>query len=375
MSCKCSLRKKLIKKELYLGKEDIYLDYCSTTKPDVNILAEVEKVNRLMWGNPSSQNSRGVYLYKTIENYSKIFLNLINTTEHKIFFDTSSSSIAKKIFNDSNKTIITSNTEHNSLSVNSHKQIAVDKNGRIPIKILESILTEDSIFIYSPVNHETGQIQDCYEIFNACKKKKALVILDCVQTITRLKKSNWLEFCDGFYFSGHKIHSIPGAAALLIKNNINLFKENETLTFSLYDGTINTPGIIGLLLSAINLIKNQNSELQYITALHNDAIRILENIKTEVIHNTDNAAPGIINISLPKINNLEDLLLHLNNHKIYLSRFSACTGDINIPSKILQNFSKDLEISKTSIRISFGKNSKRNDFYNLVNSINEYMRL
>lgn len=375
MACKCTLRKKLIKKDIKLGTEDIYLDYCSTTKPDINILAEIEKTNRLFWGNPSSQNSRGVFLFKEIEKYSNKLLQLLGTKNHKIFFDTSSSSIIKQIKDNTDKKIVTTNIEHRSLLENSHIQLPINKEGEIDLFKMKEVITKDSIFIYSPVNHETGHIQKCKSIYEVCKKSGATVILDCVQTISRLETNKWIDYSDGFYFSGHKIYSIPGAAAIILNKSTNLFKENETLPFSIYQGTINSPGIIGLLLAGINLINNFNNELPYITNLHKDALNIFNNINTEVVNNSTHSAPGIINISLPNIDKIENLLFHLNNNRIYLSRFSSCTGDINIASKILLNLDKEPNISKKSLRISFGKHSKRHDFFKLVNSINEYIRL
>lgn len=375
MACKCNLRKKLINKDIKLGTDDIYLDYCSTTKPDINILAKIEKINRLFWGNPSSQNSRGVYLFKKIEKYSNKLLQLLETKDYNIYFDSSSSSIIKQIYDNTKKQIVTSNIEHSSLLNNSHLQLPTNYNGEIDLNKIKEVITNNSIFIYSPVNHETGYIQNCKTIYETCKKLGATVILDCVQTISRLKASKWLKYCDGFYFSGHKIHSIPGAATIIVNNTVKLFKENETLPFSIYQGTINTPGIIGLLMAGINLINNFENEISYIKNLHNDALNIFNNINTEVINNSIHSAPGIINISLPNIDKIEDLLLHLNINRIYISRFSACTGDINIPSKILLNTKKDEKTSQKSLRISFGKHSKRNDFFKLVNSINEFIRL
>lgn len=376
MPCKCSLRKRLLESNSKVSKADTYLDYCSTTKPDLEVLREVEKVFRIFWGNPSSQSTAGVNVYRAIINKSQKLLKLLDLESSHIYFDSSSSTIIKKINKQLKKEIITTVIEHKSLLENSHLHLPVDNNGQLNIDELKKNISSNTIFIYSPVNHETGTIQDIETIYKKCKSANCLVILDCVQTISRLHQYNWKPFCDGFYFSGHKIHSIPGAATLITNKEFKDLKVNDTLPFSLYEGTINSAGIIGLLTATENLIINFSKELQILKALHNDAINIIKKLKTPFkIESNKNSAPGIINISFPKLKNIEELLLFLNNNNIYVSRFSACSGNITDNSYVLKEMNREIVSTTTSIRISFGKYSKRGDFFKLIDSINSFFRL
>ena len=378
MSCGCNLRKQITKEKISLSKRDVYLDYNATTKPNFNALAAIDKVNRNFWGNPSAQNSRGVNLFNfLIEEITKI-KRIFNIDSDFIYFDTSSSSLIKKIAEiEPDKTIITTHIEHNSLIDNSKIKINVDSTGKIDQSELKKTIlnSNNQILIYSPVNHETGNIQQIDDIYFICKEKQVPVIFDAVQTIQRIELDKWLPFCDGFYYSGHKIHGIQGAAVLILKEKIIDFKlKDSSLPFSLYNGTFNTPGVIGLLEATKVLFNKFDYYLKDLQVLHKEVLNILNRLKGHYIVESEiNNAPGIINISLPNINKIEDLLIHLNREAIQIGRLSACTGDINRESHVLQFMGRNSDRSKTSIRISFGKESKRDDFFRLTSAIRSFL--
>jgi len=376
MSCSCNLRKRITENKIDIDKRDVYLDYNATTKPDIKVLAEVDKLNRNSWGNPSAQNSRGVHLYNILLEKINKCKNHLSAKSYYVYFDTSSTSIIKKIYKSKkDRSIYTSNIEHKSLLENSDNVLPVDINGRIDLEYLtnnQHVAPECSILIFSPVNHETGNIQPYKEIYKICKSKKIDVIFDAVQTVSRIKLEQWRPYCDGFYYSGHKIHGLQGAAVLFIDNNIDLFDtENSPLPFSIYSGTFNTCSVIALLESTEILFKYPEN-LRDLQTLHKEAINIIMNIKDVNIESSINGAPGIINISLPPNKSIENLLLFLNKNGIQLSRFSACTDDINGESYVLKNMGRDINRCKSSLRLSFGKYSKRDDFFRVTSSINKY---
>lgn len=379
MSCGCNLRKRIIKQKIDIdNKRDVYLDYNSTTKPDFEVIAKVDKINRNLWGNPSSQNSRGSILYKEIENSLTNFMDKINCTDLTPYFDTSSSSIINTINNNYSGDIITSKIEHTSLLSNSSIKINVDCNGKLIVTELEKILKEkkkNSLLIYSPVNHETGSLQSYKDIYNVAKKYEVPVILDAVQLISKIHISQWLKYCDGFYFSAHKIYGLQGSALLMIKNGIiNFNTENSPLPFSLYKGTFNTPASLGLIYAAEKLIKNFNNTYKELSTLHTEAMNILSKLGDNIrFESPKNSVPGIINISCPGIYDIETLLLELSRHGIQISRLSACSGDIKEDSYVLKEMGRDKSSYQKSLRISFGLESKRDDFFRLSSTLKDIL--
>lgn len=375
MACGCNLRKRINREHIKTNKRDVYLDYNATTKPDVKVLAEIDRVNRLYWGNPSAQNSRGVELYNLIKSNLHQCKKILDIENYNSYFDTSSTSIIAKISNlQSFDNIISTTIEHPSLLKNANKTIRVNKHGIIDLEELKNTLkSSNSIIIYSPVNHETGNIQPLKDIYLIAKDSKTPIIFDAVQTISRLELNTWLPYCDGFYYSGHKIHSVQGAAVLFIKKDIIDFNLNEaSLPFSLYNGTINSSGVIGLLNATILLQSNFNEYITNLRILHSEALTILQKIKQIQIESEPNSAPGIINVTLSEIENIEEVLLFLNREGIQTGRLSACSGDINSESNVLKMMGRDKIKSKSSLRLSFGKDSKRDDFFRVSSSIKKY---
>lgn len=379
MSCGCNLRKRIIKQNIGIdNKRDVYLDYNSTTKPDLEVIAKVDQINRNLWGNPSSQNSRGSILYKEIEKSLSYFQSKINCTKFIPYFDTSSSSIISNIHDQHNGDIITSKIEHTSILSNSKIRIKVDSRGKMIINELKDTLekrNQPSILIYSPINHETGSLQPYKEIYNEAKKNNIPVILDAVQLISKIHINQWLEYCDGFYFSGHKIYGLQGSALLMIKKNIIDFKtEDLPLPFSLYKGTFNTPASLGLLYAAEKLISNFINTHKEISTLHKEANNILSKLGDLIrFESPDDSVPGIINISCPGIQDIENLLLELSSHGIQISRLSACSGDIKADSYVLKEMGRDKDSYRNSLRISFGLGSKRDDFFRLSTTLKEIL--
>lgn len=379
MTCGCNLRKRITKDNILLDKRDVYLDYNATTKPNINVLAKVDKFNRNSWGNPSAQNSRGVHLYNYLIKEIDTTKQYLNCKDSNIFFACSSSSIIKKLRDRLEKRkIVTSKIEHNSLLEFSNININVDSHGSINLNELKKCFESQTlapILIYSPVNHETGTIQSFKEIYYLAKGFKIDVIFDAVQTISRININEWLPYCDGFYFSGHKIYGLQGAAALILKTNFVSFNLEDTpLPFSLFTGTFNTPCVIALLEATNILINNFKNELNELTVLHKEALHIISKLEFHYyLESPEDGAPGIINISLPKLQKIEDLLFFLNSENIQLSRLSACTGDINKESYVLTAMGRDRLRSTNSLRISFGNGSKRDDFFKLTASIKRFL--
>ena len=375
MSCGCNLRKRINRENIKTNLRDVYLDYNATTKPDSQVLAEIERVNRIHWGNPSAQNSRGVDLYNLIMSKISLCKSIFKIEEYDTYFDTSSTSLINKISADPlYKDIISSTIEHPSLLNSADIKVSTNSYGVIDLIKLNKQLqnSKKQVIIYSPVNHETGNIQPIEDIYRIAQTHNTPVILDAVQTLPRLDIADWVPYCHGFYFSGHKIHSIQGAAALFVKKStFNFNLKDSPLPFSLYSGTLNTPGVIGLLKAVEILQRNFTEYISSLKILHNEAMAILKKIESINIESTE-SAPGIINITLNNIDSIEDVLLFLSRQGIQTGRVSACSGDINAESYVLKAMGRDSLRAKNSLRLSFGKDSKRDDFFRVSSSLKKY---
>lgn len=378
MGCKCKLRSKLLKRAIKTNLQtDIYLDYNATTPVHNEVLAQYENFTRRYWANPSSQHALGIEVYSLLQKELLKIQQTLKIKSGNLYFTPSATYTSDKLITIYGRDrIYTSSTEHNSLKMSGIKTLPVNAQGEMNPADIKKIKQQTSapVLIYSPVNHETGAIQPIKEIWHECRKYNIPVILDAVQAAARLAPDRWSNYCDGFYLSGHKIYSTKGAGLLwLNKENTNLLNnEDDLLNSMLIPGTPDTAACIALSKALEIHCKEFRETDNYLRVLNNEAKTIFESGEYPYyLESPENAVPGVLCISLPWIRDIENFLLYLNSQKIYLSRFSACTWDYKQPSAILLVMGRPKSRALTSLRISFGRYSKRADFFALNKAFNQ----
>ncbi|OQB67456.1 MAG: Cysteine desulfurase [Spirochaetes bacterium ADurb.Bin133] len=392
MSCACGFRLKLKRSNAFFVPETtIYMDYNATTPVDKRTLGAFDKICRREWGNPSSLHSSGIQIGAEIDKCRKNILDYFNLKSGNVYFcSNGSESIHAAIWGilSKGKTGIPVSTliEHPAVKKplryyrflkNKTDFLRVDKNGAIILDELDRTLKTNgnSFLIYSPVNHETGAIQPVEEIYKIAKKYDTLILLDSVQAAPRLPVDKWSKFCDMFSVSGHKIYSPKGIAALYAKENVKLkpFRLGGCQEDGIFPGTENAPGIAAFN-EAINLLRSEFvEESKFLKILIEEGAKIFDNSKFDfVIESPENRAPGVLCVSFPWIKDMEKFMYELNESNICLSRFSACAGRVTGASPVLPYMGVPSSRSATSIRISCGRWSKREDFYNLAKFIEKY---
>ena len=224
----------------------------------------------------------------------------------------------------------------------------------------------------SPVNHETGSIQPVKQLAEAAAACGVLVVLDGVQAAARLDPREWVPFADIFCISGHKLYAPKGTALLWKKPSlrINPLRFGGGQEGGLFPGTENIPGAAALAEALKIMKKKQTEELRMLKSLDSDGIAILEKsglrfrIESPAAH-----APGVLCISLDDCPDIEKLIFGLNQKNICISRFSACTENIDGNSKILTAMGVPAKRAAASIRISTGRFSCRDDYFKLAKAL------
>jgi cysteine desulfurase len=231
-----------------------------------------------------------------------------------------------------------------------------------------------TLVLYSPLNHESGAVQEAQAVFALAKKKNALVCVDAVQALFRLPRKLWLPWADICVVSGHKIGAPMGVGLLCVReeSGFDPVLHDETLEFSLFDGTCNGPGIAAFDEALRDFVQHEADIFRHLSVLTAEGIDILANAPFPVhIETPKNSRRGILCISLPNIENIEDLLIFLSGRDVYVSRFSACSGDLSRPSAVLTAMGRPRERTQKSLRISLGENSQRSDFFVLRKALTE----
>ena len=400
MACNCGYRKRIQDaKTSFDVKRTVYLDYNATTPVDPAVLGEFERVCRRVWANPSSLHSGGIEISETIDACTKTILDYCRLKSGKIYYCSSGSEaihagmfgLAQVLSREHSRKIISSNIEHSAVKlplriIKAHPALEkiqqkkpalflkVDKNGRIDVSRLESVLAANgpALLVYSPVHHETGGIQPVREIYEAAGRYNCLVVLDAVQAFPRLSPEFWARYCDAFALSGHKLYAPKGIAALYIREGLRLhpYRFGGSQQDGIFPGTENTPGIAALARAVELLRQNFSEEQKRLQALIRDGFSILQRAGVEFVpESPDGHVPGSVCISFPWIRNMEDVMFTLDNNRICASRFSACTSRISGPSPVLQAMGRPANNCETSMRISLGRYSRREDFFKLAETL------
>jgi cysteine desulfurase len=387
MPCRnCAFRKRIKDYTRYQPEKAVYLDYNATTPPDVRTLGIFENACRNIWGNPSSLHGLGQSAFDILEDSrNKIgkYLNLINS--ESIFFTNSTynalvSVIRLFLENKNIKRIITTAVEHHAVlkavelfEVGECEIVTlnVDNNGKINSEELNRYTGEiGSILVYSPVNHETGSIQDFRKIYEIVSNNNSLVVMDAVQAICRIRAEELHPFSHAFIISAHKIYGLKGTVLLYICQEAEIDKDRE-----LFYGTPDTASIAAFSETIRIYSSRINEDIHQFKLLTEDLYRILDNSEIEYQRESPEASvPGIINISITERDlDMEELFFHFHKEKICLSRFSACTGKIEGPSEILEAMGVTGRRSRQSLRISLGRQSSRKDFFRFTAVLKKFL--
>ncbi|MFP4364501.1 MAG: cysteine desulfurase family protein [Spirochaetia bacterium] len=369
-------------------KRSIYLDYNATTPVDIRVIGKMEHCMRNNWGNPSSLHIHGAQADKITTEAEQVLHSYFQDRGNLLHFCSSGSEAVYAgiygLWTQGNCHLISTNIEHASiqnsirllraLGSKAITVLSVDRNGQVDLaELTESAGKRGTpVFVYSPVNHETGALQQIEEIYSIIKAAEGIVFIDGVQAAARLEPSAWVPYCDMFTISGHKIYGPKGIGALSVKKDIDLIPFRSSEQENLFPGTVNLQGIAGITKAVEILSEELKDDLKEQKVLIDELIRLLTKQKVPYfLESPEMRAPGIACLSFPDITNIEDFMFHLSRDQISVSRFSACTKSIEGASGILLNMHREKNRAETSIRVSLGRQSKREDILRFVSSVEQ----
>ena len=362
-----------------------YLDNSATTQVSK---AAAQKALELMvnnFGNPSSLHSFGFEAEKELNLARVAVAELINAKENEIFFTsggTEANNLAiigsAEAMKRRGKKIITTAIEHSSISASAKHLESLgfevvyikpkDKNG-FDIKDFEDAIDENTILVsVMLVNNETGLMPPISKIPAIIKRKgaPALFHIDAVQALGKENVNVSALKCDLLSISSHKIHGPKGVGALYIRKGVRILprtfggkQEN-----SIRPGTEALPliGAFGVAAKEVDVFKNSEK----ISALNTYLRQKLSVFDDIIINSPDDASPYILNFSAKGIRS-ETMLHHLASQNVFVSSGSACSKGGK--SHVLDALGLDADIADSAIRVSFSKNSTKEDVDMLLDAL------
>jgi len=372
-------------------KNIIYLDYQATTPLRPEVLKAMMPYFKEKFGNPHSNNhSLGRNANLAVEKAKKNIASLINCEPEEIILTsgaTESNNFAIKSIAESygkeKIQIITLNTEHKCVieSCNFLEKkgylvhyLEVEKNGIVNFLKLEKLIKDKmSLVSIMHVNNEIGVIQPVNEIGKLCKKYGGLFHTDAAQTFSCLnidvKKNN----IDALSLSAHKIYGPKGIGALYInakiKNIVRPLIDGGGQQNGLRSGTIATPLAVGFGEASVQIKTRLKKNFNYYKMLSNFFIHELKKNKIKFNINGDLKKRSPVNLNIAFLEVEANQLINFLPETA-ISTGSACTSGNIEKSHVLTALKIENSIIDSSIRISFGENTKKTDLTKIAKYIN-----
>lgn len=374
--------------------KEIYFDNSATTALSDSV-KDAMRAAMECYGNPSSLHSAGLEAEKILREARKSIgeaLGVRSLRDSQLIFTSCGSeasnlaifgSVYAKTRRKANK-IITTDSEHPSIE-NPMKKLENEgfkivriptKNGILDMEMLENEAEGVLLASIMMVNNETGALYDVEKAFKIIKAKSPDAVCHCDAVQGFLKKRFTAQSlgADLITISAHKIHGPKGIGALYI--DPDMIKKKKIIPYilgggqeyGLRSGTENTIGIAGFGTAVKEGFASLDSSITKMSELREC---IIANMPDEIRTNLpQNAAPHVVNITLPRIKS-ETMLHFLSSKGIFVSSGSACSSHSSTPSSSLVAFGLSPKEADCSLRISLCEYNTREDADELISALGE----
>lgn len=369
----------------------ILLDYQSSTPCHEEVIEVMKPFWIEIFSNPSSKsNLASISANAALEVSREKITNELKLKNKKIIFTsgaTESNNLAllgyaRSFYNQNGSFghIITLKTEHQAVLEPIRQlqkegftvsEISPESDGLISIdKLLNAIKSDTFLISVMLANNEIGVIQPLNSIYEICQAKHIVLHTDAAQCPGYLPINYFNSIANMITLSSHKIYGPKGVGLLILDKNIEikpiLFGGGQE--FGLRAGTIPLPLIVGFSKAIELAVKNQKRN-SFQLSLHRDnllngllandsQIYINGSMVSRLPHNLNVTFPGISGSKLHK---------HLKS-KIICSSGSACSN--GKPSHVLTSIGRSFNEAESSIRLSIGLMTTRNEITSAISIIN-----
>lgn len=364
-------------------KNPIYLDYMATTPVDPLVAAKMNECLSMSgdFGNPSSTTHiYGFTAEERIQFATQQVADAIHADPKEIVWTsgaTESINLALQgaafSYQRQGKHIVTLKTEHKAVLDTCHflesqgfkvTYLDVERSGLVDLQKLSDALTKETIIVsVLCVNNETGIIQNIESIAKLVKSKGILLHVDAAQASGKIPIDVKSLNVDLLSLSAHKVYGPKGVGALYVRRQPTV--RLQPLIYGgghqrgLRSGTFPTHQIVGMG-EAFSIAKERFSEdiqhIRHCRELLWEGISALTGIYLNA--DPEKTVPHCLNLRVEGVMS-EALLLSLR--KLAISSGAACTSANPEPSHVLMAMGLTREQIYSSIRVSLGRFTTKED--------------
>lgn len=354
----------------------IYLDHNATTPIRDEVFELVTSIMRET-GNAATTHAAGRRASHHIERARIQLATAVNTRPAQVIFTGSATeSINTIVKTFKGERVLASAIEHAAVldcGQSNIEQISVTSDGLIDLGALEESLKRDpqvALVSLIIVNNETGIIQPVKQAAEIVHKYGALIHVDAVQALGKIPVDFQDIGADYMTFSAHKIGGTQGVGAFVFaaQRPVRPLLKGGKQEKQQRAGTSNTAGIAGMGLAAEMAVANmaRYDEL----AVWRDEIedRISQSLDDITINGKNAPRVGnTISLTCSSIKNTVQMM-NLDLENICLSGGSACSSGVAKPSHVLKGMGLSDEDALSTIRLSMGWNTTRDDVNGFIDS-------
>ncbi|HLY68669.1 MAG TPA: cysteine desulfurase family protein [Puia sp.] len=370
----------------------IYFDNAATTALDPQVLEVMMPYLTEKFGNPSSIYSYGRETRMAIESARKTVAKILNAHPSEIFFtsggtESSNTAIYAAVHDLGCKHIISSPLEHHAVlhtidHLRKNEAVTISHvkllpNGHVDLDDLKNQLAagdKQTLVSLMHANNEIGNMLDIAAVGELCKQYHAIFHSDTVQTVGHFPfnlKNIWVHFITG---ASHKFHGPKGIGILYVneKVKINPFIHGGSQERNMRAGTENVYGVVGFAKALEMATANYEADSEYIQGIKMYMMEQLKKKFSQVDFNGDPCGKSlytVLNVSFPKTEKSDMLLLNLDINHICASGGSACTSGAEQGSHVIAALHDDK--NHVAVRFSFCKLNTKYEVDQVVATLRE----
>ncbi|MFS0644782.1 IscS subfamily cysteine desulfurase [Siminovitchia sp. 179-K 8D1 HS] len=355
-----------------------YFDYAASCPLDGEAEKAYLKASAEYYGNASSLHDAGDKARQLLEHCRREFARFFGVSKNGIYFTSGGSEgnflSIQALLSASpkkGKHIVTGMAEHSSVANTMEKlkqagyevtYLPLRPDGRIDPDCFGDALRDDTVVAsIQHGNPEIGTIQPIEEIGRLCKEKGILFHSDCVQTFGKSDLTTISPFVDSLTISGHKFYGPKGVGAVYVNPALawKPFYPGTTHENGFRPGTVNVPGIAAMAVAAKKAIQQMEMRTKHFTHLRQTFMQSLAPAEsTFIVYNAD--LPSTVGM---RVKGLEGqfVMLECNRRGFAISTGSACSVNLQTPSKTMTAMGIAGKEAKEFIRISFGRETSGED--------------
>jgi len=366
----------------------IYLDNNSTTPVLPEVIEAMLPCFAESFGNPSSIHACGRRALAHMKEARQQVAALLDCEPAEVTFTsggTEGDNLALKGMLNPGDHLIVSAIEHSAILAVCHwlekqgceiTRVGVNAHGQVEPETIRAALRKNTRLIsVMMANNETGVLQPVEEIGRIAAEADVWFHTDAVQAAGKVPISTKKIGCDLLTLSAHKIHGPQGVGALFLRQGTPLRPQlhGGHQERRRRPGTENVPAIVGLgAASRIAQAGLTDGSIERLGSLRDRLESAIASLVPETRVNGCGAprVPNTSNILFEHTGG-EALVLALDELGIAVSRGAACSAGAADPSSVLMAMGLSGEQSRSSLRISLGKQSTADEIEKAIAAISD----